>query len=319
MQQHKPDRLNLAIARRCFVNCKGCYSFFGRHEPDLEALARTVAIFVRLSIRDVTISGGDPLTIAGLLDFLTLLRTAGVRTIKVDTVGTSILFNRSAASGKSPAERKSYLDTLLGKIDYLGIPLDGWSNASVRLFREGRSALHDETIDLLHTIDTLGRPANVIINTVAHNQNFQGLDLILDELSKHRSVCHWNIFQYTPTDQARPETNTLFRIADEQFTSACNALLRTLKQTKWRGEPPTVEFRSVKSRLGKYLLINSDGNVWMPDETGCTIQLGNVFGREEALLAQWSGLVSELAENSPDLVALSAGPLLHHREDVREG
>ena len=100
MHQYKPDRLNLAIARRCFVSCKGCYSFFGKREPDLDAFLQTIAIFAKLGIGDITVSGGDPLTIEGFMDFLISIRSVGVRTIKVDTVGTRFLFNRASAVPK---------------------------------------------------------------------------------------------------------------------------------------------------------------------------------------------------------------------------
>ena len=42
-----PERLNLAIARRCDVACSGCYTYFGREEPDLAKFTASAAAFVR--------------------------------------------------------------------------------------------------------------------------------------------------------------------------------------------------------------------------------------------------------------------------------
>lgn len=301
MQQHRPDRLNLAIARRCFVACKGCYSFFGKHEPDLEAFLMTVAAFVRLGIHDVTLSGGDPLTIEGLNDFLVSIRALGVHTIKIDTVGTGFLFERPGARSRTPQEIQDNFKELCKSTNYFGIPLDGWSNASTKQFRAGRPFLYEETISLLTMIDALAYPPNVIINTVVHSQNIDGLKHILDEVSKHRSICHWNIFQYIPTDQATKQVNRFFEITDEQFATICASLTVIAKRLQRTDKLPVIAFQSVKARLGKYLLINSDGNAWLPDEDGNTIYLGNVFGREEVVLAQWSSLVHTLADRSMPL------------------
>jgi len=297
MQHHKPDRLNLAIARRCFVACKGCYSFFGNNEPDLPALAKSVETFVHLGIDAVTISGGDPLTIKGLVEFLAAIRSLGVRSIKVDTVGTNLLTLKPSVTAGSTLETKRYLDTLNEAVDYLGIPLDGWSNSSVSLFRVGRPLLFDETVELLKTIDSLGVPPNIIINTVAHKHNLYGLTLILDEVISHRSVCHWNIFQYTPTDQAAKGANEFFEISMKQFAQARTTLFPAIDHLTSRETLLTIDFRTIESRLGEYLLINSDGAVWVPDENGRTIYMGTVFGREQVILERWSDWVDSFLNN----------------------
>lgn len=293
LERLRPERLNLAIGRRCFVACKGCYNFFGRREPDLAALAKSVEAFVELGLDTVTISGGDPLTINGLIDFLNNLRAMGVHQIKVDTVGTNLL-NVAPNSTGLTLETERYLDNLMQSIDYLGIPLDGWSNSSALLFRVGRPFLHDETIALLNGIDDLGMSPNVIINTVAHKQNIDDLNLILAEVVNHRSICHWNIFQYTPTDQSQAYVNSSFEVGLDRFNEVCAALASTIEGVTWPELKPTFEFRSVESRLGQYLLINSDGNVWLPDGNGQTIQLGRVFGREQVVLRHWSDYASQL-------------------------
>jgi hypothetical protein len=176
----------------------------------------------------------------------------------------------------------------------VGIPLDGWSNATAGLFRTGRPQLYEETVELLDAIDgTVGRPM-VIINTVAHARNLSGLSLIGDEVLRHSRVCHWNVFQFSPTDQVSAEINAAYRITESMFQTAEEA---------WRNSPAghsatangiTTEFRSVRSRLGQYLLINSDGVAWVPDECGQTLSLGAVFKNEHQILADWSKIVLRL-------------------------
>ena len=275
----RPARLNLAVGRRCFVHCPGCYNYFGEAEPELARVARSVAAFVAQGVDVVTLSGGDPLTLDGLFDFLADLRSAGVRVIKLDTVGTGLL-DADPAGGRK-------LDRLLAAVDYLGLPLDGASNAEVLAFRSGRPHLYQETVALLDAIDAAGRSPNVIVNTVAHRTNLAALPDLWAEVVRHRAVCHWNVFQFTPTDQVAANVNARYAIDDTAFSAVFEALRPALMGATWPDQPFPVEFRTVRSRLGEYLLVNSDGETWLPDLDGRTIPLGNMFGREAAVLAAW--------------------------------
>jgi len=284
---HGPQRLNLAVARRCFVGCKGCYQLFGAGDPDLEAIRASAGRFAALGVPAATVSGGDPLTIPGLVPFLTSLRASGMRDLKVDTVGTGLVRGRSAPPGRDVPG----LPDLLAAVDYLGVPLDGWSNDSVTRFRAGRRRLFDETRELLRELDRLDAGVGIIVNSVAHGRNEHGFERILDEVAAHPSVVHWNVFQYTPTDQVPERVNSELRLDDLAF-----ARLRERLEARVDAAPVTfaLAVRSVRSRLGRYLLVNSDGTAWLPDERGRTIRIGSLADGEEALLAAWSSAVSAL-------------------------
>ena len=97
-----------------------------------------------------------------------------------------------------------------------------------------------------------------------------------DELIRHSCVCHWNIFQYTPTDQARDGANARYSVDDSAFE---DCRVRFLDRTWSDGCSSTsfqIEFRSNRSRFGQYLLVNSDGEAWLPDEAGRTLRLGGI-------------------------------------------
>lgn len=305
---NRPERLNLAIGKYCFVDCPGCYMFFGSSQPDLQALRRSVIAFIELGIDKITISGGDPLTVPGLSDFIADIRDYGIKLIKVDTVGTSLVSSTSKRTGAIPSRHIQRLRLLVDIVDYIGIPLDGWSNEITLLFRTGRHSIHEETIRLLTQIDELNRTPNIVINTVMHSGNHEGLWQVLDEISRHRSVCHWNIFQYTPTDQVSNEINTRYSLDSKDFQSSAESILSRLESIEWAGEHPSIEFRSQKSRLGEYLLINSDGNAWLPDETGNSVHLGNIYGNEINILRNWSRVANEIRasksrDDLPELLA----------------
>jgi pyruvate-formate lyase-activating enzyme len=292
MTEIRPERLNLAIGRRCFVECQGCYQFFGQNEPDLKAIEASVTQFVRLGVRKITLSGGDPLTLRNLDEFLENLRVAGVNEIKLDTVGTSLLVPGSKST--TPKVLVESLRNLLSHIDYVGLPLDGGSNRTVGLFRAGRAKLYDETIALLNASDTsIGRRA-VVINTVVHRLNLEDMQRILTVVSLHPSIIHWNLFQYTPTDQVSDKINRKFSINERTFLNTSAAILQAVTALPPGQRHFSVEARTIQSRLGQYLLINSDGQCWVPDEVGRTIALGPVSGREKLVLTSWANTVLRL-------------------------
>lgn len=277
----RPERINFAISRRCAVACDGCYTVFGQKDPSREPFMASMRAFVELGIGTLTLSGGDPLLLDDLPAWLAGFRHTGVQTIKLDTVGAGLL---------APAREGAIdIETLLGAVDQLALPLDGWDNASAQLFRRGRPDLHDRTVELLRQLDTGARPGQLIVNTVVHAGNADHLARMAVPVLALRTLAQWNLFQYTPTDQAAAGANDRLRVPDEAFAAARVQLHQQI------GVSPLVHWRSIADRLGHYLLVNSDGQAWLPRADGSTCRLGSVFGREAAVLDAWAAAVAEIA------------------------
>jgi MoaA/NifB/PqqE/SkfB family radical SAM enzyme len=291
-----PERINFSIGHRCFVSCPGCYTFFGTHPASLSRFAESMARFVELGVARVTLSGGDPLAIPGLCEFIRNLRQGGVATIKVDTVGTPWVDPIGTTRSAAP------LDDLLECVDVLAVPLDGWSNESALAFRKGRPRLFDETCLLLRMLDARAGRTRVFVNTVAHRLNAHHLLKLWRILASHEAIAHWNIFQYTPTDQAGAAVNERLGLTGQEFTAIRTRLLPHIVQASRF----VVEFASTRERLGRYLLVNSDGRAWFPDAGGRTIDLGHIFRREEAVLHAWSDAVDSAVD---DTSRYSPGPI----------
>lgn len=286
-----PARLNLAVGRRCFVHCAGCYTNFGQEEPILDDLVRSVASFVELGVDSVTIAGGDPLTIVGIETLLIRLREIGVRSIKLDTVGSNLIELDDDSSTPGNYRHTELMDRVLPLIDIAGIPLDGWSNEVCLRFRRGRPSIHDETVALLEIIDRRTRKPAVAINTVAHSGNIDGLERIGREVARHPCVDQWTVFQYTPTDQATDAVNRRLGVPDHRFRWEADRL-RDLPDLLALGQ--RLECWTTASRLGQYLLVNSDLEAWIPDGEGRTVTLGSVVGRESDVLGEWRTIIAEL-------------------------
>ncbi len=280
----RPERINFAVARRCGVACRGCYSFFGKADPAPAPFLRSARVFAGAGIHTATLSGGDPLTLPDLHDWLLGLRAAGMHTIKLDTVGLGLL-DSSNRAGLTPA-------TLLAAVDQLAIPLDGWSNASAMLFRRGQADLHEQTLALLATLDARAAPRQLTVNTVVHAGNAGGLHRIAQAIEPLKNLLEWNLFQYTPTDQAKAGANADFALDARAYDDACDDLARRLGAPVLQGSGARINRRSIEGRLGHYLLVNSDGLAWLPDAQGRTLNLGPVFDRELDVLREWADAVS---------------------------
>ena len=275
-----PERLNYAIARRCVVECPGCYESFGRNEPDRAAFVRSASVFASLGVTALTLSGGDPLLLSQPLEWIAELRAAGMRHVKLDTVGVGLL-----APDRTGAPT---LHQILSAVDTLAIPLDGWSDSSALRFRHGIATLHSRTVTLLRALDATGKPGQLVVNTVVHAANIDGLARMAPTVLGLNCLGRWNLFQYTPTDQAGRGANELFAVPDAAFAAAAEALRAN------SGGDSRIAARSIANRLGDYLLVNSDGDAWLPDADGRTIALGSVFGREGEVLATWAEVAHQL-------------------------
>jgi len=280
MTAARPERLNFAIARRCPVECPGCYEVFGRAEPERPAFVRSAAAFASCGVTAMTLSGGDPLLLPRPLEWIADFRAAGMVHVKLDTVALGLLAPDRADAPTGPA--------LLAAVDLLSIPLDGWNDEIASMFRRGPAHIHTRTVKLLQELDAAAAPGQLVVNTVVHAGNVQGLARIAAIVLQLRQLGRWNLFQYAPTDQAKAGANGAFAISHALFVSAIEDLHAAC------GHDERLRGRSVADRLGDYLLVNSDGQAWLPDAAGNTIHLGLVFGREAEVLSSWSAIATKL-------------------------
>jgi hypothetical protein len=117
-------------------------------------------------------------------------------------------------------------------------------------------------------------------------------------------VCQWNVFQYSPTDQVADVTNDRFFITDAAFEDAKSQWQRNVLGILAASKSVRVDFRSVRARLGQYLLINSDGEAWLPDAKGRTIRLGNVFDHENEIIENWRSAVMHVTNSQEKSVTV---------------
>jgi hypothetical protein len=132
---------------------------------------------------------------------------------------------------------------------------------------------------------------------------------IYEQIRRHRAVVCWNLFQYTPTDQAAESVNNQLTVDEATFLQACSEVAGIGCHQSADDGLLRIEARTIRSRLGQYLLVNGDGRCWLPDEHGRTIDLGRVNGREHDVLRAWAGATARLtaASEAPAPVGSCAG------------
>lgn len=130
---------------------------------------------------------------------------------------------------------------------------------------------------------------SVCINTVVNLNNFLYLKEIFEIIKNFNCIKKWQLFQFSPIGEIAYKNKRKFEITKQIFDMATQNLM--CMDSKISIEPKSNEFRKKK-----YILVNSDGQVWTPmysnareftaeDEGTGKIIFGYVKNKEELWLA----------------------------------
>lgn len=254
--------INISVGRSCFVQCSGCYNYFGHNKNLLST--ETILNFLKYLkdyhiINKVTLCGGDPLSRPDIIFLLKQIKNLGLL-INLDTVGTPLLDDvETVFYGK---QNISKIDPyhLVDLIDLLGIPIDGDSNDIMAQFRKKRPKIYEEQLSILEILEAAN--AKVCINTVVHKGNIDTLTNIYSIIKKYKAIKKWQIFQFMPIGPLGYKNRNLYLISDDSFFLVKEQIEKLVHMNN---EPGFVlEFKSCTSRKGIYLLVDSDGYAWVP-------------------------------------------------------
>jgi MoaA/NifB/PqqE/SkfB family radical SAM enzyme len=247
----------LSAGTSCFVACPGCYNYFGRTIMDTRQVLRFAAdLRNRFGTRKITVGGGDPLTRPDIIPLLTGLHDLGLR-IHLDTVGTAFLgparirFMGTGSVGRVPA------DEVAAVSDLIGIPLDGSTDAVQQQFR--RHATVASQLEVLSLLSRVG--ARICVNTVVHAGNTGDLAAIAGLLGEATGVMEWQLFQFMPIGPLGHRNRERFLISEADFQRAVAAT---------RDHAPghvRIAAKSAGGRKHRYILIDSAGLVWTPEQS----------------------------------------------------
>lgn len=250
--------LNVFVSQRCFLYCKGCYSFSREEKCGQKLSTDKIIEFLKYvyskGIKKVTLCGGDPLTRLDILELLHKIKKIGFY-ISLDTVGTSIIKN--VERNGCVVIKKIDAKKISKYVDVIGIPLDGSNNEIFKLFRQTSTDIINEQLSICKELHKYG--ANICINTVVHKGNLEDAYEISKMIKKIDYINKWQIFRFSPLGKYGYKNRKLFENDDKNFFEFKSKVLEIFEN-----DSSKLQFKDFSVRDKSYMLIDNSGNAWIP-------------------------------------------------------
>lgn len=250
--------LNVFVSQKCFLYCKGCYSF-SRTEKcgqivDTYSLVNFLEYAYRKGINNITLCGGDPLVRKDIIDLLKKIKKIGYY-ISMDTVGTSII--RDVISNDGTIIKKIDAKELVSYVDEIGLPIDGSNN---EIFKKFRLTDFDILSDQLKIYEELKKNnANICINTVVHKGNLNDAEALSRIINTLDGIKKWQLFKYAPMGKYGIMNRKFFEITEDEFEKYKKRILSSCIRNN------IIEFKGYSLRNRAYMLVDNSGNAWIPE------------------------------------------------------
>ena len=250
--------LNVFVSQKCFLYCKGCYSF-SRSEKcgqvvDTYSLVNFLEYAYRKGISNITLCGGDPLVRKDIIDLLKKIKKIGYY-ISMDTVGTSII--RDVISNDGTIIKKINAQELVSYVDEIGLPIDGSNN---EIFKKFRSTCFDILSDQLKIYEELKKyNANICINTVVHKGNLDDAEALSRIINTLDGIEKWQLFKYVPMGKYGIMNRKMFEITEDEFERYKKRIFSSCIRNN------IIEFKGYSLRNRAYMLVDNSGDAWIPE------------------------------------------------------
>ncbi len=250
--------LNIFVSQRCFVSCKGCYSFSRNENFNQELDTKTIVDFLKYAyfrgIKKVTLCGGDPLTRKDIVNLLKQIKNIGMF-ITLDTVGTTLI--RDVKCGNNIIYNKVDIHKIAELVDTIGIPFDGSSNEIFKKFRQTNFDLFSDQLEIIQQL--IKNNANICINTVVHKGNLNDSKSLCEIINQLDGINKWQLFKFIPIGKYGSLNKNFFDITDEEFNNYEKEILEKSNKSD------IIEFKGMEVRNKLYMLIDNSGNAWVSD------------------------------------------------------
>ncbi len=248
--------LNIFVSQKCFLYCKGCYSYSREEKCGQELETDIILEFLKYAynkgIKKVTICGGDPLTRKDIVKLLRKIKKIGYY-ISLDTLGTSILKN--VKLDLKQTIKKTSAKDIASLVDMIGIPIDGSTDDVFSKFRPTNKEIVKEQIDICNKLNEYG--ANICINTVLHKDNIEDIFEIAKIVKKLNYIKKWQIFEFEPFGKFGRLNRHLFEINENEFLKVKEQIEAYFCNDK------RIQFKNSKKRDGAYVLVDNSGYAYV--------------------------------------------------------
>lgn len=230
-------RVNWGVFNRCPLTCRGCYNIFNEKVLSLNDCKKIIDKLKVAQVKELIISGGDPLLWSSIVEFCNYAYNSGLR-IGIDTVSYNL--NIQIAN------------KLKRKIAYIGIPLDGYNQNIIEKFRLGKKNLLKVVLENLEMLSELKIP--VRINTTVHKENINSLNELALIIKKYPIIQSWSLYQWWPL-RAKDKLKNKMYLKEKEFEHNINILKNKHNKLNIFG-------RSIKNRSRNTFFISSNGEVY---------------------------------------------------------
>ena len=261
------NKINLCIAKRCFLTCRGCYNnFCSKKEITYNQVIPFLTYAKKNGLKRVTLSGGDPLSRKDIAQIIQKCLDLDLK-INLDTVGIPFVKEEKLAGTNQIIPRFDNV-SLLQKIDMIGIPLDGSKNDIIAKFRCYNGNLLDITLQILDFFEK--NNIKIGINTVLHKGNLDDIENIFKTIKKYNCIQKWQVFQFMAIGPLGKKNEDLFKITKEEFKAAKDKIMAYPKSHI------KINFKDAKEREHNYMLVNSNGAAYKVNLSNNVEFFGNI-------------------------------------------
>lgn len=248
----QPTKVNWNIISQCPLNCQFCYRYIDSSpELPLEKCYFVINKLKEAKCKLLIFSGGEPLLKDGIVDLINYANQKGLKT-RIDTTGIGI--------------NKDILIRLNGKLDWIGLPLDGSSKKMNSLMR-GDGTIFENVMNTLKMLrDTR---IKIKINTLVSKINIDDI-INMTDLLQTFNIKLWSLYQFWPLERGKIYRNK-FEISRKEFLSCVNKIKKNSKKI-------SIEIVPYREREYSYFLISQSGFVYTtPGRKGKSLmELGHI-------------------------------------------
>lgn len=256
------QRVHWFATSKCNLNCKYCFKPDFQHEDSKEAVEKFAKMLAENGIREVIVTGGEPLLLEHLDD--------GLRVLADKRIDVSVHTNATLID-------KKRLDGLVELVDEIAIPIDSMHRGTQAYLRQ--SACLSKVKSVLEQLQE--KKVRIGIHTVATDINISHMPSIYRFL-RNRRFDYWKIYELN-RELSNSRSLELDTCPAESFDAGTNCLfakflLMADKMAKFKDK--RVKFVGTKDYdRTPYFFLNTRGDAYYADwySQGERTLIGNIF------------------------------------------
>lgn len=244
------EEIHYLLGNSCNLNCRFCFWDLREEDISFDKKKQIIDEIVKVKIKKVTISGGEPTCNKDLIPVLQYANRKGLEVI-LHTNGLKI--NKDLALRLKPL------------VSRISLSLDSADEDEAEKMREcGKTFSH--TVWLIDTLCKLKISVNV--KTLVTKINFRNISKIGEIVSRY-PVEYWSLLEFNPINRGK--------INEKQFNIPSKNFDRCVEEAKYRFPEMKVKIRKFVREPEKYCFIASDGRVYKYIKGKGDLLVGNVF------------------------------------------